>query len=595
MKFHIVLLLSILFCIALFSAFPASAQSKMAGGKTYIHDEGSWFLEEGSRRFRVVEGILTVRFAAEIPDSEIPGMLASLGLEEIRHNRLGFYDVRAPQGSLSFEVAERVTLDSRIAEAFPACYGEYVTDDPSFGSQWNMHNTGSSGGTPDADIDAPEAWTIATGNPGIIVAPLDSGIDYHHNDLGPNIWQNLGEDFDHDGQTLIDSGSQWVYDTGDLNGVDDDGNGMIDDLIGWDPENNNNEVMDSMGHGTHVSGIVGARTNNARNVAGVAGGWDNQPGVSIMMVQVGDFYPNGAILDDAIIYAVDNGARVITMSLSVSETSAINAAFDYARDNEVFVNCSAGNNYGGGCSYPATYPTVVAVSATTRNDTLASFSAQGPNVEISAPGDDITSTMPGQSQGSMSGTSMASPHIAGTAGLLLSVNPGLDRDALLFAITSTADDLGAAGWDPQFGEGRLNLFNAVQFVASQSLLRADTFTISAQTGGSIQFTLNAGFAHAGRPYLLLASISGTSPGTSIGSTTLPLNWDEISRLSFALANTSLLTNTLGHLGGLGIDTATFNPGPGLLLPGVGITVHFAYILGDPIDLASNPVPILIVN
>ncbi|MHC4945215.1 MAG: S8 family serine peptidase [Planctomycetota bacterium] len=595
MKFHsnhtILFIFSMLFMLSL----TAAGQISNSVEPVYIHKDGAWFLSDKGREFKVKIDTLTLRFASTIPEARITEILKSLNLEEIRRSKLGFIDVRVRSDELSFRVAAMIEKDPRIVEAFPATFGEYLTDDPSFSSQWNLHNTGAGGGTPDADIDAPEAWALATGDPAIIVAPLDSGIDYNHNDLGPNIWQNLGEDADGDGKTLVFSGGKWIFDSGDVNNFDDDGNGMKDDFIGWDPEHNNNDVMDIMGHGTHVSGIVAARSNNATNVAGVAGGWDGKPGVSIMQVQVGDWYPNSDILDDAIIYAVDNGARVITMSLSVYETSDINSALDYADSQGVFVDCAAGNNYGGGVSYHAYHSKVVAVSATDRHDAFAYFSSKGPEVEICAPGDDVTSTIPGQSQGSMSGTSMSSPHIAGAAGLLLSVAPWMDHKDLLQVLTSTADDLGPAGWDSSYGWGRLNLFNAVTAVIDLQMLKPDTFFISATTGGTVNFSLDAGVENAGRTYLLLATLSGTEPGTPVGSTLVPLNFDAVTDLSILFANTTILTNSLGSLDGAGLSAASFNPAPEELREAVDMTLHFAYILGNPIDTASNPVPLFVLD
>jgi subtilisin family serine protease len=593
MKFHSLSFALFLLSLLFIPCLSASGQIQQSIEPEYVQKDGAWFLEAKGKEFKVKTDTLTLRFAPDIQKTRIPEILERLGLEEIRRNKLGFFDVRVRSDELSFRVAARLEKDPRIDEAFPATLGDYLTDDPSFSSQWNLHNTGSGGGTPDADIDAPEAWALATGDPSIIVAPLDSGIDYNHNDLGPNIWQNLGEDADGDGQTLVFSGGQWIYDSGDVNNIDDDGNGMKDDFIGWDPEHSNNDVMDVMGHGTHVSGIVAARSNNGTNVAGVAGGWDGKPGVSIMHVQVGDWSPNSDILDDGIIYAVDNGARVITMSLSVYETSDISAALDYADSQGVFVNCAAGNNYGGSVSYPASYATVVAVSATDRNDNLASFSSKGAEVDISAPGDDVTSTLPGQSQGSMSGTSMSSPHIAGAAGLLLSVAPWMDPDDLYQVLTTTADDLGASGWDTSFGWGRLNLFNAVSSVIDMSMLKTDSFIISATAGGTVNFSLDAGVENAGRTYLLLATVSGTEPGTPVGSTVVPLNFDAVTDLSILLANTTTLTDSLGVLDGSGLASASFNPLPEELREAVGMTLHFAYILGMPIDFASNAVPLFV--
>lgn len=582
-----------LFALLLICIPSASGQSLVVDGKTYIQQEGEWYLQQGKDSFKVIENELTVRFAGNPTDNEISHVLSSLGLEEIRHNHLGFYDVRILGKGISFQKANELAALPVFEDAFSSTHGIYVTNDPAYNSQWNMHNTGGSGGTTDADIDAPEAWAISTGDPSIIVAPLDSGIDYHHNDLGTNIWQNLGEDADGDGRTLYYSGGEWIFDPDDLNNIDDDGNGKKDDLVGWDAEYNNNEVFDSMGHGTHVSGIIAAHTNNGKNVAGVAGGFGIDKGVRVMMVQVGDFAPVGSILDDAIIYAVDNGARVISMSLSVGEDPAINAALDYALAQEVFVNNAAGNTYGGGVSYPATHESVIAVTATDRNDSLAYFSAVGPEVIISAPGEDVMSTIPGQSHDEMSGTSMASPHIAGAAALVLSVAPWMTRDLVLYTLISNVDDLGPTGWDQSYGHGRLNLYSAVKFAAGMEQFHPDTFAVSAQAGGTIDYTLDMGASFANRPYLMLASLSGTDPGTPVGSTTLPLNWDVTTDVSIVLANTPWLPDSMGTLDADGMALTSFIPGPNDLSGAIGLTLHFACVIGHPLDTATNAVPLFI--
>lgn len=588
--------LLLLIAAALFLSGTAVAQSVIQNGNHYVYHDGSWYLQEGQQEFKIILDEMTLKFSPDVSETAKGQILENLGLEEIRHNRLGFYDVKVPEGVRSFDAAHQALKTGFFEHAFPATLGEYIADpdDPNFNKQWHFKNTGGGGGTPDADIDATEAWEISNGDPSIIVAPLDSGIDYHHNDLGPNLWQNLGEDADNDGQTLIFTGGQWVFDPGDINNYDDDGNGKKDDLVGWDAEHNNNDVMDIMGHGTHVSGIVAARTNNGTAVAGTAGGWGTDPGVSIMMVQVGDWAPVPNILDDAIIYATDNGARVITMSLTVPQDPAIDAALDYAYAKGVFIDCAAGNT-GSYVTYPATHVTVAAISSTDKNDALSYFSAKGKEIELGAPGEDVYSTMPGQSHGAMSGTSMAAPHVAGAAGLVLSVAPWLDNVGVLEVLRMSADDKGSPGWDPNYGWGRLNLFNAVFLATGMNMLYPDTFNIDADLGGTVNFTLDAGSANGGRGYLLMASLSGTSPGIPIGSTTIPLNWDMLLSLSIHLANTFYFTNTMGVLNNVGMGSASFNANAGDLRPIAGATIHFAYLLDAPFDTASNAVPIFVVT
>jgi subtilisin family serine protease len=206
-------------------------------------------------------------------------------------------------------------------------------------------------------------------------------------------------------------------------------------------------------------GTYGARTNNALDVAGIAGGWGDQPGSKILGVTMG-MVPTTAELADSIVYAVDNGARVITMSLGVDETAGINAALAYAVANDVFVDCASGNDYGP-VSYPANNPDVMAVGASDDQDLIADFSNHGPEIEVAAPGVHIGSTAPNQGQSFLDGTSMAAPHVAGVAALVFSANPALTGAEVRQIIRDTADDKGAAGWDQYFGDGRINAHAAV--------------------------------------------------------------------------------------------------------------------------------------
>jgi len=458
----------LLFALALAVTVSASAVDQVLeqGGKRYVLLDDGWVVEGKDRTFPVVADQLTLQFKAGVDPARQEALIGSFGLEVIRRNPLGFIHLRVAAGEHSLTVAGRLLRHDDVADAWPVTEGRYWSNDTYFSQQWPLENDGGGGGVVDADIDAPEAWAVTTGDPNLLVASLDSGLDYRHNDLGPNIWQNLGEDFDGDGMTLFHNGSEWQHDPGDINGVDDDGNGATDDLAGWNIDGDNHDTSEPwfFYHGTHVMGTYGARTNNGLDVAGIAGGWGSQSGSKILAVTMG-ITPTTAELADAIVYAVDNGARVITMSLGVDETSGINTALNYAAANDVFVDCASGNDYGS-VSYPARNPNVMAVGASDNQDQIAGFSNHGPEIEVAAPGVNIGSTAPNQGQSFMDGTSMAAPHVAGVAALVFSVNPTLTGAEVRQIIMDTAEDKGAAGWDQYFGHGRINAYDAVMAAGS---------------------------------------------------------------------------------------------------------------------------------
>ena len=213
-------------------------------------------------------------------------------------------------------------------------------------------------------IDAFDAWDVTAGSPGVIVAVLDSGTDIDHSDLACNIWVNPGEDLDEDGV---------VWDADDFNGVDDDGNGLVDDLarMGLRQREQRPLAGPSSTARTWPESSPPAPTT-APGWRASPGGLNGFPGVKMMAVGVGDFGPSGSILDDSILYAADEGARVITLSLSVGTSSAINAALDAAYADGVFIDNASGNS-NGNVGYPATHPAVMAVGATDQNDNRASF------------------------------------------------------------------------------------------------------------------------------------------------------------------------------------------------------------------------------
>ena len=325
-------------------------------------------------------------------------------------------------------------------------------NDPFFDNLWGMDNDGQSGGSVDADIDAPEAWDIYTGSNSVLVAVIDTGVDYNHEDLADNIWTNTGE---------IPG-----------NGIDDDGNGYIDDIHGYDFVNNDGDPMDDNGHGTHVSGTIAAVGNNGIGVAGV--NWD----ATIMGLKFLGYDGFGSASDaiSAILYATDMGARLTSNSWggnggSQALLDAINAA-DAA--NVLFV-AAAGNDGRNTDSYPKypqgfDAPNILSVAATDHDDNKASFSNYGAtSVDLGAPGVDVLSTFPtaifpsGYAWGS--GTSMATPHVSGAAALLLSLDPSLTPAELINILMSTVDPIPALAGISVSG-GRLNVNTAVNFAAN---------------------------------------------------------------------------------------------------------------------------------
>jgi len=322
-----------------------------------------------------------------------------------------------------------------------------IPNDPLFNKQWGLHNTGQTGGVVDADIDAPEAWDIATGSSDVTIAVIDSGIDYNHPDLKGNIWRNNDEIAG--------------------NGFDDDFNGFIDDVIGWDFIRNTNDPKDDFGHGTHCSGIIGAVGNNGIGVSGVC--WD----CSIMPVKV--FSENGqssiGVLYRGINYAVDNGAKIISMSWGYSgDSKLIEDALQNAYSKGVVLVASAGNSNSQIPSAPAKFDYVIGVAATDKNNTRAIFSNYGNWVDVAAPGVDVYSTMPTYhvllndydctpNYSNMSGTSMSAPCVAGVVGLILSKNPGMKQDEIKTLIQSGVSKVNS---NKYIGTGNTNLFYCAQ-------------------------------------------------------------------------------------------------------------------------------------
>ena len=350
-----------------------------------------------------------------------------------------------PGASVESAVAQAYT-DPNVEYAEP----NYVLDinatpnDTSFGSLWGLHNTGQNGGTADSDIDATEAWNIATdASDSIIIAVIDTGVDYNHTDLVDNMWHNTDE---------IPS-----------NGIDDDNNGYIDDYYGWDFAYNDNDPYDGHSHGTHCAGTIGAKGNNGYGVAGVT--WNSKIMAVKFLSDGGSGYTSAAV--SAIQYAVDNGAKILSNSwggggYSQSLKDAITAS---QNAGTLFVAAAgnSGSNNDSNPHYPSSYnnSNVIAVAATDHNDNLAYFSCYGlTSVDLAAPGVSILSTVPNNSFSSYSGTSMATPHISGICALVWSRFPELTNLQVKARLLSTVDTKAGLQGKMVSG-GRVNLYKAL--------------------------------------------------------------------------------------------------------------------------------------
>jgi subtilisin family serine protease len=312
-----------------------------------------------------------------------------------------------------------------------------MPNDPSFNLQYGLHNTGQviqgRAGTPDADIDAPEAYALAQGNGNVRIAIVDTGLSSLHADLAGKVA---------DGRNFT---SSVPGDYGDRNG-----------------------------HGTHCGGISAALTNNGIGIAGTC--WSCSLLGSKVLGDTGG--GQWTWVAAGVQWAADQrGVRVLSMSLGGGgNDAATTAAIDYAIGRGHLVVVAAGNAGGGAVIFPGRLPQVFTVSATNNIDGFAEFSSRGPEVDISAPGEEVYSTYATPSNPNtytyLSGTSMATPHVAGLAGLLFSVNPRLTAAQVRSIIETTSEDKGVPGRDNDFGAGRINAARAVA-AARATLCRAD--------------------------------------------------------------------------------------------------------------------------
>ena len=399
---------------------------------------------------------VTRRALASLPDSHV----ARVGA------RIDLYDAAVLELTEGTRVRDAVaTLSGHPAvdSVVPNYFGYFseVPDDPRFREQWGMHNTGqvhqssvvgrSPRGTPDADIDAPRAWDTQEGSPTTVVAIVDTGVDIRHPDLDGSIWTNIAEIPRDD--------------------IDNDGNGFVDDVHGWDVSENDNTLVERnprvipYQHGTHLAGIVAAEKGNGRGVAGVC------PGCRIMPVKiakpVGDEFPrfmSFRLSDEleGLAYAQEMGADIVNASFGRSRWLEVERDAFVRLGRAGILSVIAAGNSGtnhdvisrhavsstrrlrrpSGPSYPAAYDldTTVTVAASTHRDTYGFFSDSGHDtIDLAAPGVDVFSTIPGDGYDLFSGTSMAAPHVAGAAALVESGRPTLSPEALRRVLLRSVD------------------------------------------------------------------------------------------------------------------------------------------------------------
>lgn len=486
----------------LLSGDPTGSSDLVGSLNWYGHDmdvkKGSWVvsfdeaLSEDQAAARVAEIASKLRVTAT----------------DVRTIARGRFAVFTTANTITDLSAYRVTtLVDGVKGVFPDFVqeGTRIPNDPMFTDQWGHDNTGqfipgSGFGMLDADADSTNAWDITIGSQNVIIAVIDTGVDITHPDLAANIWRNPGE---------IPG-----------NGIDDDGNGFVDDVNGWDFGDLDNDPTDFDGHGTHVAGIIGAVGNNGIGVAGVA--WN----VSILPIKAVDesgSFPFSATLGayDYIVALKEAGHNIVASNNSYGAVrselvfdlfpelfEAEKAAIQRTIDAGIVFVAGAGND---GLDVdpideadrlaflPAGYdiPGIISVGATDNNDGLAGFSNYGAqDVDIGAPGVQILSTVPGGGYAYFSGTSMASPFVAGAVAMIASARPGASPVEIRDALMSAADPLPSLQNRVQAG-GRLNVWRAVQLVTRDGPVVASFLPgpVFGQTNesGAINSTLTVSF------------------------------------------------------------------------------------------------------
>ncbi len=409
-----------------------------------------------------VTGQVIVKFKPEASQEDIDNLLETymMTIQE-KIPQIGYYLLNLPG---HYTVEDIITAWSKI-DIVHTCEPNDLTmiqslpTDVYFPDQWHLKNNGNRSGVKDADLQMEAAWEVESGDPSVIIAIIDMGFDAKHEDLQENIWNNPGEIPD--------------------NGIDDDHNGYVDDIIGWDFVNqpdgmdgsdydwkkeDNDPTSKKASHGNSILGIIGATANNNIGVAGIAGK------CKMMLIRAGYFKSDGTqslnsvYIIKGLIYAADNGASVINISSgSTNYNQSYIDALRYAINKGALITCSAGNSGTSDPIYPAAYniPGIISVGSTARDDGQSRFTNFGDWVDVSAPGEYIMTTLLDDRYGKVRGTSFASPMVAGVAALIFSKHPDLSpanvQDTIMNNVDIIEELSGAC-----ITSGRVNAYTALQ-------------------------------------------------------------------------------------------------------------------------------------
>lgn len=503
---------------------------------------GSGGKEGGCGPIGFKAGEIIVKFKKGISPASLQSLLRAEDISiQDEMEGLGFILLSVPKGQ-ELEKAEELRRNPLVEYAAPNCMvkiaepiaaeahssfraPDVTPNDPYFPSQWNL-----------TKIKAPAAWDITTGSNRVVIAVVDSGVDLNHSELKDKVWKNPREIPDND--------------------LDDDRNGYVDDVQGWDFLNWDGKPQDDYGHGTFVASIAAAATNNGMGITGIS--W----GVKIMPVKVTDEqgYSYHWHTAGGIRYAADNGAKIINLSWSLYsfiDPAPLQAAINYAYSKGVLVVAAAGDSHDHSYQYPAALEHVVSVAATDRDDGHPDFSTYNDRVDVAAPGVDILGlcwTRLGSLYCRLSSTHSAAPQVAGLAALVWSVNPLLTPDEVENIIEATAVDLGEPGRDDKFGYGRIDARAAVMTTVHHLEVEPDEgfyFLVCDNSIPARQMILNPNTNAStwsitpGASWLSISRPEGYTPSSAMVS----INKDGLPDYGLhtaAITVTSTLTNSLNN-------------------------------------------------
>lgn len=405
------------------------------------------------RTIEALPGHVLVKYKSDRANAAKAKMLQRFSVRSRKAiSGIGVEVVPVPAGDTIQSFLEKLKNDPDVEFAEPngVLRALVAPNDPLYASQFEFDTS---------HINVEAAWDITTGDTDVIVAVVDSGVDYTHTDLNSSMWTNPSP-----------SGNSGVRGTTieiDWNGDGD----CVDSFssVGDEQCASNDPADDFTGefHGTRVSGIIAAETNNAQGMAGIARDCKVMAVKALNNIGAGSY----SAIAEGIIYAADNGASVINLSLggtSNDPSGAVQAAIRYAiyEKNAVVVAASGNSGNSVGVNFPASIEDVIAVGATNSNNTLASFSCTGNELDLVAPGVGITTTYPTNTNDTDDGTSFSAPMVSGVAALIRSIRPTMTAREITNYLNFTATDLGSAGFDTGYGFGMLNATRALQAVVN---------------------------------------------------------------------------------------------------------------------------------